>query len=566
MQPTRVARLLLLAVCCAALPLARIGLAAQAPSHHGAAPDEVLAAWKTIKPEALSAHIRFLADDLLEGRGTGTRGETLAARYIAAQFEALGLKPAAADGSYFQPVELDGVRVHTARLTWQNTGAPVEFGFEKDFVARGYAARAKVELRAGAVFVGYGIVAPEFGWDDYQKADVRGKVAVMLASEPVSDDTKFFAGKGLTKYYLTETKIREAVRRGAVAVALVAPPEGIMELPWEFLVSGSRFEQMRLERPPDQPEIQAYLLVNHGAGDRLLAAAGRSLVSVRESLDKKTFHPFEIPGQLEIRVEAEVRRVEAQNVVAKLEGSDPVRRQEFVVYTAHYDHLGIGRPVQGETIYHGAVDNASGTAALLEVARAFASLPQPPPRSILFIATTAEEKGLRGAEYYTHHPLEPLRRTAANINIDVVQMLGRFQDVVPLGAEKSSLEEVVRQACAWMDLRVSPDPLPEKGYYYRSDNYRFAEAGVPSVSLNGGLEWEGVSPEEARRRSEEWIATRYHKPSDRYDPAFDFVAAKRETELQFALGWIVAQAPAMPAWKPGDEFEAVRKAQLEGRR
>jgi Zn-dependent M28 family amino/carboxypeptidase len=513
--------------------------------------------------DRLRAHIKFLADDLLEGRGTGARGGELAARYIAAQFEALGLKGAGKDGSFFQPVSLVGVKADPKTELHINAADKAEaFKFADDFVAFTGAQTEHVSVNAEMVFVGYGIEAPEQKWNDYKGApdDYRNKILVFLVNDPPATATEpnLFGGKALTYYGRWTYKFEEAARRGAAGALLLHTDESA-GYPWSVVRTSNGAWRFDIARggADKTPFLKVRSWMTDAAARRLMQLAGQDLDALRRQAASHDFQPVKLNLTAAIELNSEVKRVEAPNVAAILPGRDAKLRDQYVVYSAHWDHLGVGAPDKtGDTIYNGAVDNASGVASLLEIARLLAALPnaEKPRRSSLFLIPTAEEQGLLGAEWYSRHPLVPLAKTAANVNMDSMNILGMTRDFVPLGAERSSLKAVVEAVARERGMRISPDSRPEQGSFYRSDHFPFAKVGVPSISLKEGDDYVGHPRDWGQKKFKEYNTAHYHQPSDEFDNTWDFRAMIQEAEIGMAIGRRIADMNEMPRFNPGDEF------------
>lgn len=504
---------------------------------------------------------RLSADDM-QGRGPGTPGGEKAAAYIADRFKEAGLEPAD-DGSYFQNVPLVGLTADpSAALHVRAGNQESELAYSADFVAW-----AGVENESVAwdddevVFVGYGVTAPEADWNDYKDSDVAGKVLLMLVNDPPSDDPSFFGGKALTYYGRWTYKLEEAARRGAKGVLLIHETD-MAGYPWGVVTGSWTGEQFSLPAEGEKSTIIEGW-VQKDQGDSLLRTAGLSFDEAREKAAQRDFRPVPLPARVSLRIDSTMRRIESPNVVGILRGSDPAVNDQVVVLTSHYDHLGIGPEVDGDTIYNGAFDNASGTAALIEMARAMAAAPAKPRRSILFAAVTAEEQGLLGSEYYAHHPLVPLAKTAANVNIDGVNVWGRTRNIVPMGAERSSIEEVVGRVASEMKMELSPDPSPEKGYYFRSDHFSLVKVGVPAVYIDMGLDFADQPAGWGEQMMDEYTAKHYHQPSDEYDPSWTLEGAVQEMEFVMRTVDGLADQPEMPSWKAGDPFEEIRGKTLQ---
>lgn len=521
----------------------------------------------SINEPTLRAHIKFLSDDMLEGRGTGERGGELAAKYIAAQLEASGLKGAAANNSFFQPVSLVGVKVDPqTRLKITGSNGEDVFKFADDFVAFTGAQTEEVSVDTGLVFVGYGINAPEQHWNDYKgnESDYRGKILVMLVNDPpaTTAEPNLFGAKALTYYGRWTYKYEEAARRGAAGVILLHTDQSA-GYPWSVVRTSNGSWRFDIERSAQDPTpfLKFRSWITDDAANRLMKLAGQDLELLRSQAATREFQPVKLNVTGRITLKSEVKRVAAPNVVGVLEGSDPKLRSEYVVYSAHWDHLGIGAPNKdGDTIYNGALDNATGVACVLAIADSLAKLPlaQRPRRSSLFLFPTAEEQGLLGAEWYSQHPLVPLAKTAANVNLDSMNVLGVTRDFIPLGAERSSLSTVVEAVARERGLRVSPDARPEQGSFYRSDHFPFAKVGVPSISLKEGNDYVGHTKEWGEQQFRAYNTAHYHQPSDEFRESWDFRGMIQEAEIALAIGLRIANAPQMPQYNRGDEFEKVR--------
>src|SRR6476661_554183 len=491
-----------------------------------------------INEATLKAHIKFLSDDMLEGRGTGARGGELAAKYIAAQLEAVGAKGAGENGSFFQPVSLVGVKADPGTvLTISGASGSENFKFADDFVAFTGAQTESVDVDADLVFVGYGINAPEQKWNDYKGADTdyRGKILVMLVNDPpaTTAEPNLFGGKALTYYGRWTYKYEEAARRGAAGAILLHTDQSA-GYPWSVVRTSNgswRFDIARTENDTT-PFLQFRSWVTDASARRMMKLAGQDLDALRAQAAKRDFQPVHLGLKGKLNLKSELKRVAAPNVVGIIEGSDPRLRSEYVVYSAHWDHLGIGAPNKnGDTIYNGALDNASGCAVVLAIAEHLASLPlaQRPKRSSLFLFPTAEEQGLLGAEWYSKHPVVPLEKTAANVNLDSMNVLGPTQDFIPLGAERSTLKAVVDSVARNLGLRVSPDARPEQGSFFRSDHFPFAKAGVPSISLKEGDDYVGHTKEWGEEQFRAYNSAHYHQPSDELRETWDYRGMIQET-------------------------------------
>jgi hypothetical protein len=544
------------------LPFAVAGLvfAAVAPAELARIGAPGLAA---IEPAALSAHIRFLADDLLEGRGTGTPGHAIAARYFAAQLQAAGVQPAGEKGSWFQSVPLLALKIDPSRcaLRFETPAPGWTLSPKTEVIVQPAPSRPDATVSGELVFAGYGVDAPVYGYDDVPK-DLRGKIAVVLSKAPLSERQDFFPVAASAVYGDGQRKARLLAERGAIAVITVTNPESLKSYPWEKAVSHSlAFEKMYWlegDAPGSGSPIPA-AAITPDAFDRLLKTAGRSdtLASLRSQGQAGKLRPFPLGVRATLSTGATVRRLASENVVGVLPGSDPARAREHVVFSAHLDHLGRGPAVAGDEIYNGAVDDAAGVAALAEIARAFAALPKRPPRSILFLGVTAEEKGLLGSDYFVHHPTVPLESIVADVNSDAPLGWWTPHDVVALGAEHSSLDRDVRAAAGALGLAVSPDPNPEEVFFVRSDQYSFVKQGIPAVFPSVGQGDASGDTKANHATMTAWIREHYHQPSDEWNPGLDYAGMAVEVRYYFLVGLSVALDPARPAWNPGGAFERI---------
>jgi Zn-dependent M28 family amino/carboxypeptidase len=521
-----------------------------------------------ISESALRAHIKFLSDDRLEGRGTGARGGELAALYAAGQFEAMGLKGAGKNGSFWQPVSLVGVKADPkTELRVTSTSASEAYKFADDFVAFTGAQTEHVSVNAELVFVGYGIDAPEQRWNDYKgpAEDYRGKVLVMLVNDPpaTKEEPNLFGGRTLTYKGRWTYKYEEAARRGAVGAILLHTSESA-GYPWSVVRTSNGSWRFDIARGAGDstPFLKVRSWITDDAAHRMMQLAGLNLDELRKQAASRDFKPVKLNLKASLDLNSEVKRVEAPNVAAILPGRDPKLRDEYVVYSAHWDHFGIGAPDKtGDTIYNGALDNATGVASVLEIARVLANLPaaEKPRRSILFLLTTGEEQGLIGSEWYSQHPLVPVNQTAADINLDSMNILGPTSNFVPLGAERSSLKVVVEAIARERGLTISPDPRPEQGSFYRSDHFPFAKVGVPSISLKEGDDYVGHPKGWGAEKFKQYNEAHYHQPSDEYHDDWDFRGMIQEADFALAIGRRVADMNAMPKFNPDDEFARAQK-------
>jgi Zn-dependent M28 family amino/carboxypeptidase len=524
----------------------------------GLSPD-VAAAMEGISPDRIRAHVQFLADDLLEGRGTGARGGDIAAHYIATQFALYGLKPAGDDGGYLQRVDFTGVQTldgTTASLAPAH-GAAADLTRGTDYVVGNQTQTDSVDIDAPVVFAGYGIDAPEYRWDDFKGVDVKGKVVLVIVNEPPSKDPKFFAAETMTYYGRWTYKFEEAARKGAIG-ALIIHRTDLASYGWNVVQSSWSNEQVYLANDKD-PKLEAAAWIQWDVARRLLAESGLKLDDMVALAGTRQFKARELPVRFKAHIESHVRKFVSYNVVAMLPGTDPGPPAQAVMYTAHYDHLGINPQLPGDKIYNGFVDNGTGCGMLLELARAFSRSAARPPHPVLFASVTAEEKGLLGSDYLGKHLPIPASRIALDLNYDAISPLGVPESVNVTGAERTTFYPVVQKTAQAFGYEIQPDAEPGAGHYYRSDHFSLARVGVPSFSINTSTKFRGHPPEWGKAQRDDYTAHRYHQPSDEYTPDMDFTSNSELSKFGFALGWQELTAPQTVSWLPGDEFEARRK-------
>jgi len=521
-------------------------------------PSAAFAAMDTINPEHVRAHVRFLSDDLLEGRGTGQRGGDIAAQYIAAQFALYGLRPAGDNGTYMQKVPLVGITPLPDTRFWlvPEQGSAMELKPLEDYVAYDETQQRESDLDAEVVYVGYGIEAPEYNWDDYKGKDVKGKVLLVLVNEPPSEDESFFKGKALTYYGRWTYKYEEAARKGAVGAILIHKTD-MASYPWEVVRNSNSGEKSYLRRE-GQPKLNVSSWIQLGVAQKLVASAGMDLDKMMADAQSRDFKPVTLPFKLKAHMVSKIRPGESNNVVAILPGSDRKLKDEAVTYTAHYDHLGIRPDMPGDNIYNGAQDNATGCGILLEIARAFGQAAQKPRRSIIFASVTAEEQGLLGSQYLGEHPPIPAGKITLDLNFDDVKPLGAPEEVEVSGAEHTTFYPVVQATAKEFRLAIRPDARPEAGHYYRSDHFSLARVGIPSFSINEGMKFKGHDEAWGLEQDKEYTAKHYHQPSDEYHPTMDFTGDAAMARFGFALGWEAANLPHPIGWQKGDEFDTTR--------
>ena len=546
-----------------AVALAAFALIGTATAEVAAVPPAVEQAARTqITRAALEAPIRFLASDLLEGRGPGTRADQVARLYLQTRLEGMGLQPAFAHGEWQQPFDIVGIRTQLPH-TWsfQGTHGPVELTLRDDYIGTSGVQSDSVSIGdAELVFVGYGIQAPEYQWDDFKGAQLAGKILVMMNNDP-DWDPKLFAGKRRLYYGRWTYKYESAARQGA-AGAIIIHTTASAGYPWQVVQSSWGGEQFEL---PDAGEARVRLKAwaTEEAVRRLMQAGGFDPNRLMAAARSRGFRPVPLGVRTSIAFSNRLSKLETANVGGLLRGSDPRLASEVLIYSAHHDHFGIGEPdASGDRIYHGAVDNASGCAQVLAIARAFAALPQRPRRSVLALFVAGEERGLLGSMYYAQHPSFAAGRIAADINIDGGSIFGRTRDVQLISMGKSSLDAIAVAVARSQGRTVVPDQFPDRGYYYRSDQLSFARIGVPALFYSGGTDVIGRPAGWGREQHDQWELKQYHQPSDRLDGTWNFDGMIEDAQMDLMDGWLIAQADAMPSWNPGDEFEAARKRAL----
>ena len=522
------------------------------------------AARADITADALMSHIRVLSSDDFEGRAPGTPGEEKTVNYLVGQFKAMGLSPGNPDGTYLQDVPLVGFAAQPA-ISFTAGSQKIDFKFPNDAVvwSRHFQPDVKVQ-DCPVVFVGYGVVAPEYGWDDFKDVDVRGKTLLMLINDPpVPDpndptklDPKMFKGREMTYYGRWTYKYEIAAKKGARA-AIIVHQTGPAGYPWGVVMISNGRENFGLQTPDatsGRVAVEGWITLDNAR--KILSASGQDFDALKKSAVSRDFRPVPLNLRANFDVKSTLRNVASRNVIAKVEGSDPSVKDQYVIYTAHWDHLGRDPKLKGDQIYNGAVDNASGTAALLELAREFAK--NKPRRTVLFLSVTAEEKGLLGSKYYAEHPLYPLNRTLADINIDTVNVWGKTRDIGVVGMGESTLEDILADAAKAQGRVLVQEAEPEKGHYFRSDHFEFARAGVPALYLDKGIDFIGKPIDFGRRKLEEYVSRDYHQVTDEIKPDWDLSGAAKDTQLLFEVGKAVADGQTFPQWKPGSEFKARR--------
>ncbi len=546
-------------------PLTAACGAGSSPSDGGAA---------TITAEELATYTRELSDDRFQGRGPAGPGEPPTLEYIASAYERIGLVPVGdpADSpeggrTYLQAVEMVGITPDPGTATLQFTGDSTsldDLQFGSDFVAWTTGGSESLDVEGDLVFVGYGTVAPEENWNDYKGQDMTGKVLVMLVGDPPLEDVERFGGPAMTYYGRWTYKYEEAARQGA-AGAILVHETGPAGYGWNVVEASWAGEQMSLPSPegalPPTP-LQGWITGERGA--ELFAAAGLDLVELSAAALSEDFEPVELGMVARGHIDSTLRHTVSNNVVGAVEGSDPDVSDEYILFAAHWDHFGVGSPIDGDAIYNGALDNATGVGAIIEIAEAFATMEPRARRSVLFIATTAEEQGLLGSAYYAANPIIPLEKTLALINVDGLNTWGPTEDVLIVGFGNSTLDDTLTEVLARDDRIVAPDDEPEKGYFYRADQFPFAKVGVPVLYTGTGAKFIGKPADFADEIRQTYTQIHYHQPSDEFDPDWDFSGAEQDVRALYEVALILAQGDAWPEWNAGTEFKAVREEMMSG--
>jgi len=557
-----------------AILVAAIGIVGCAKTSGDSAPATassaaVDSAGAAITSDGLLQHIKDLSADSMEGRAPGTPGEDKAVAYIQAQFKAIGLKPGNPDGTYLQNVDLIGYKAHPT-ASFEAKGKKIALKYPDDFIANSRHDRAETKVdNSDIVFVGYGVVAPEYGWDDYKGVDVTGKTILMLVNDPpvrIAGDTTLdsavFKGRAMTYYGRWTYKYEIASLKGAAA-AIIIHETGPAGYPYGVVRGSNSQEQFDVISPDAEKRVNVEGWLRLEKAKELLSAAGQNFDSLKTAAARKDFKPVALPAKATFDVKIDARKIQSHNVVAKIDGSD--KKDEWLVYTAHWDHLGKDTSLKGDQIYNGALDNASGTASLLEIAKAYVKMPQPPRRSVLFLSVTAEEKGLVGAKYYATHPLYPLNKTVADLNMDGINQWGKTSDFTVIGLGNSTLDDVLTETLKAQSRSVRPDAEPEKGFYYRSDHFEFAKQGVPAMHVDAGTEYIGKPAGYSQKKRDEYTDNDYHKPTDEVKADWDLSGGVQDVQTLFKVGVNVANADGIPQWKQGTEFKAKRDSMMAAR-
>lgn len=524
-----------------------------------------------ITPDSLLAHIKILASDEFEGRAPGAKGEELSVKYISEQFARIGLKPGNPDGTYIQEVPLAGITSEPV-MSFTVGEKKTDLKFPDDYVASSARLQSDIKINnADVVFVGYGVVAPEYGWNDYKDVDVRGKTILMLINDPAIPDPKdpkklddeMFKGKAMTYYGRWTYKYEIAAQKGAAAAVIIHETEPAA-YPYSVVKTSWAKENFELDQPnKNMDAVQVRSWITLDVAKKLLADSGQDFDALKKAAIKRDFRPVALKAKANISIKQTVRSLKSHNVLGKLEGSDPKLKDEWVVYTAHWDHLGRHLDLPGDQIFNGAIDNASGVASVIQLGAAFVKLNPPPKRSVLFMATTAEEAGLLGAKFYAEHPLYPLEKTLADINIDTVNPWGKTRDIEDLSNNNSTLDDMLAAAAKRNGRVMKPNSQPEKGGFYRADHFEFSKLGVPALYIGGGKEVIGKPAEFGQQEKDDYTAHHYHQVSDEVNPEWDLSGAAQDMQLLFEVGYQVANGDKFPEWKPGTEFKAKRDQMLK---
>ncbi|HEX6101083.1 MAG TPA: M28 family peptidase [Thermoanaerobaculia bacterium] len=527
-------------------------------------PAPVQRSFDAFRAEAVRAHLKFLASDLLEGRGPGTRGDALATSYIASQFEAMGLQPAGDNGTYFQKVSLLGITTDEAKSTvsFRKNGADLgPLKYRDQFVGGSQTQKESASFDSEVVFVGHGVTAPEYQWDDYKGFDPKGKTLVMLVDDPPATEKEpdLFKGRARTYYGRWTYKFEQGTNLGADAVILIHTDRAA-GYGWQVVRNSWTGEQAYVKNAPGQHALAFAGWISEGVAQELFRNSGLDLTALTKAAGTRGFKPVPLGVRFAGNVASTIRPFDTANVVAKIEGSDPQLKNEAVLYSAHHDHIGIGTPDDddpADTIYNGAIDNASGTATILEVARVWKQAEPRPKRSILFALVAAEEQGLLGSQYFGEHPVVPAGRIVMGLNIDAIHLLGNVGSVSMIGIDRTTFFPTAQKVTKALNLTIVPDQAPEQGSYYRSDHFSLAKVGVPAFSIKQGNDIVGKPVEWGQAKTKEYREKHYHQASDEYDPSWDFNAAVQAGRLALWLGWEAANAAEKPMWLPGEEFYEV---------
>jgi Zn-dependent M28 family amino/carboxypeptidase len=541
------------------LAVAVCAVGQSAPKQSKAAPNTTpQAALDSISGDRMLQDIKTLSSDKFQGRGPGSEGEELTVKFLEDQFKSIGVQPGNPDGTYIQKVPMVGITPDpNMKLEFSSAKIPPTH-FQKDFIAWTKRVVDTSSIDAPLVFVGYGVQAPEYKWDDFKGVNVKGKVLVVLINDPPVPDPNVFGGKAMTYYGRWTYKYEKAAELGAAGCLIIHQTDRA-GYPWEVVRNSWGAEQFDLANPNrnmNRVAIEGW--ITHDLANEIFKAAGKDLASLEKLAATRDFKPVDLGITAKLTVHNKLRHIDSRNVIAKLPGSDPKLKNDYVIYTAHWDHFGIGPEVNGDKIYHGALDNASGVAALLELARAYKKLPTPPKMTMLFLSVTGEEQGLLGSRYYAEHPLYPLAHTMLDINMDGMNVLGKTKDIVMIGRGQSNVDQLVDAVAKQQGRIVKPDPEPEKGFFYRSDHFSFAKVGVPAFDPDAGTDYIGKPAGWGMKMRDDYTANRYHKPADKVLPDWNMAGAVEDSQMFFLVGYRVAEGQFTPQWSAKSEFRAAR--------
>lgn len=532
----------------------------------GCGPSDLDRVLQEVTPDRLREHIATLSSDKMEGRAPATRGDSLATDYIVSQYKAIGLEPAGENGMYLQKVPIIGTRLLPgSMIEIKRGGKSLPLHVSNEAVIMSGFLQPNVSLKdAEMVFVGYGVVAPEQNWDDYKGMDVKGKVLLMLNNDPPSEDPTFFGGKARTYYGRWTYKYEIAAKKGAAGAIIIHTTESA-GYPYQVVQNSWSRERFDLDAENPAGRITLKGWTTEDATKKYLSMAGFDLAKLTKDAESRDFKPVPLGLKVSTSMKFSVRKLATNNIVGLLPGSDPELSKQYIVFSSHYDHLGIGKPVNGDSINNGALDNASGTSMMLTLAKAFSAMETKPKRSLLFAAVAAEEYGLLGSQYYAQNPTVPHATIAANMNIDGINIWGKTTDITLLGWDRSSLGAEVDAVAREMKMAIKPDAYPEQGYFYRSDHFNFAKVGIPCLYLDNGTDFIGKPPTYAKEMVDQFNEKHYHQPSDELRDDWNFDGALQQAEFVLRVVKRIANNPAMPTWNKGDEFEAARLKTMAGR-
>ena len=530
-----------------------------APKQSRAASDATAKpALESISGDRMLQDIKTLSSDDFQGRGPGSPGEEKTVKFLENQFKSIGLQPGNPDGTYIQKVPMVGITPEPGMKLELSSNKIPQPQFQKDFVAWTKRVVPTSSIDAPLVFVGYGVQAPEYKWDDFKGVNVKGKVLVILINDPPVPDPNVFGGKAMTYYGRWTYKYEKAAELGAAGALIIHQTERA-GYPWEVVRNSWGAEQFDLRNPnKNMNRVAIEGWITHDLANEIFKAAGKDLATLEKQAATRDFKPVDLGITAKLTVHNKLREIDSRNVIAKLPGSDTKLKNDYVIYTAHWDHFGIGPEVNGDKIYHGAEDNASGTAALLELARAYKKLPTAPKTTMLFLSVTGEEQGLLGSRYYAEHPLYPLKNTMLDVNMDGMNVLGKTKDIIMIGRGQSNVDQLVDAIAHEQGRVVKPDAEPEKGFFYRSDHFSFAKVGVPAFDPESGIDYLGKPADWGMKMRDDYTANRYHKPADKVMPDWNMSGAVQDSQLYFLVGYRVAEGEFTPQWSAKSEFRAAR--------